>query len=191
VIRSLPEQLRYISRSINDDTIALKLDTLSKDAVDLNTRLTKAFAGNGDEVLKQWTMLSQMSCPSQIEIEKLSNTLSAFETDLRCCTHEIFAMKQSINSFIGFNKKEMKRMEGEIESAKIEVNGLNKMIDDAEKDIRKYEEEAANEERDAVELERRARYLKRKSRQYEDNGFLWGIGSTVVGLLFAPVTCMY
>ncbi|XP_060589171.1 uncharacterized protein LOC132744468 isoform X3 [Ruditapes philippinarum] len=188
VIRSLPEQLRDISIYINDETIEHKLDTLSKDADDLNKCLTKAFVGTENEVLEQCTMLSKMSCPSQIEIEKLSNTLSGFETDLRCCTHKIFAMKQSINSFIGINQSAMKSMEDEIESAKIEVEGLDKVIYITENEIRKYEEEAANEERDAVELEDRAKYLKRKAREYKDNGFLWGIGSTVVGLLFAPVT---
>ncbi|XP_060590564.1 uncharacterized protein LOC132745633 [Ruditapes philippinarum] len=190
-IRSLPEQLRDISRYINDYTIKHKLDTLFKDADDLNKCLSNAFVGNGNEVLEQWKMLSQMSCPSQIEIEKLSNTLSAFETDLRCCTQGIFEMKKSINSFIGVNQGAIKRTEDEIKSAKIEVDGLDKIINITEKEIIKYEEEATNEERDAVDLESRANDLQSKSQQHVNNGFLWGIGSALVGLVFAPFTCMF
>ena len=187
-IRRLPEQLQELSRNINDVSITNGISKLLVEANSVTNCVNKAFAVTGCDVLQQKQELARVSCPKRVQIEKLSNTLSVFNGDLRACTNGTIALKTSINDFIGISRFNMKMKETEINAAKTVVEGLDKQIRQTEEDIRKKEEEADNEERGSVDLDNRASDLRRQSQEHKDKGLLWGIGSVFVGIVLAPFT---
>ncbi|XP_060565011.1 uncharacterized protein LOC132724207 [Ruditapes philippinarum] len=187
-IRSLPDKLQELSRNINDPSTNTEINKLHQKAEGVCNCVTKAFTVTGSDVLKEKEKLSRVSCPSRVDIERLSQTLVAFKGDLRTCTNEIVSIKSSIHNFVGVNRCTMKLKENEIKAAKTEVDGLDKQIQLTQKEISKYEDEAYNEERGAVDLEDRASDLRRKSEEHKEKGWLWGVGSLLVGIVFAPFT---
>ncbi|XP_060567685.1 uncharacterized protein LOC132726383 [Ruditapes philippinarum] len=187
-IRCLPDKLQELSRNINDSSTNTEINKLHQKAEGVCNSVTKAFTVTGSDVLKEKEKLSRVSCPSRVDIERLSQTLLAFIGDLRTCTNEIFSIKSSINNCVGINRCAMKLIENEIIAAETEVYELDKQIQLTQKEISKYEDEAYNEERGAVDLEDRAKGLRHKLEEHKEKGLLWGYGSLSVGKLFAPLT---
>jgi chromosome segregation ATPase len=187
-LRQVPSKLQNILSKINITSLHNDLTKLTRFSNECVDSFMQTFQMDGNALLKLYDKLRRTKCPSRVEIEYLYQSLQDFKSSIQVANDKVLILRSKIHELVMSSNEEKKRNEGEVSFKLLKIKNFTTQITNLDSTIKECDEKANEMEIGASELDERAGYLRQQSARHRENGFLWTVFSTTVGLIFTPFT---